>query len=164
MINQLIEEYSPLLTALCLQLCQNEADANDLFQDTWERVVRHARKHSLESIRNHRAWLCKICTNLYCDRYKRQKKDRQHTCAPEDKELFLQNIPDPQRREDYAILFDAISRLTAKQKSVVILKYFYGFSEREIAEMLSLPRGTVRSRVHDALHTLRRDLNEETAD
>ena len=164
MINRLIEEYSPMLTALTLQLCQNEADAHDLFQDTWERVVRYARKHSLEKIHNHRAWLCKICTNLYCDRFKRQKKDRQYTCAPEDKELFLQNIPDPESREDYAILFDAIARLTAKQKSVVILRYFYGFTRHEIAEMLSLPEGTVRSRLQDALNKLRRDLNEETAD
>lgn len=165
MIHQLIEQYSPMLTALCLQLCQNEANAADLFQDCWERVMRYAQKHPLDGIANHRAWLIRICTNLYCDQYRRQKVENQQEFAGnEEKELFLQNIPDPEARQEYSILYDALTRLSPKQKSVVILKYFYGFSDAEIAGMLKLPRGTVRTRLYDALKKLRRDLDENTTD
>lgn len=165
MIQQLIEQYSSMLTALCLQLCQNEANAADLFQDTWEKVVRYAKKHSLDGITNHRAWLIRICTNLYCDQYRRQKtENRQDFPSNEDKELFLQNIPDPEGQRDYSILYDALTRLSPKQKSSVILKYFYGFSDAEIAEMLKLPKGTVRTRLYDALKKLRRELDENPSD
>lgn len=164
MINKLIDRYSSMLTALCLQLCQNEADAADLFQDTWEKAVRYLHRHPHTEIDNPRAWLVKICTNLYCDRFRRQKtENRQHFDTNEDLELFLQNIPDPDAQRDYSVLYDAMTRLSPKQKSAVVLKYFYGFSDAEIAKMLGIPRSTVHTRIYDALKKLRRDLDENAS-
>lgn len=165
MIDQLITEYSPLLTKLCLQLCRNVQDANDLYQDTWMRVIQYSKRHSLEKIEYPKAWLCKICIRLFCDRAERLKREnREEFESAEAKDFFLQSIPDPNDRAAYTELYDALSSLTPKQKSAVILKYFYGFSDKELAAMLRLPLGTLRSRLYDALKKLRRILDEETTE
>lgn len=161
MTEQLIEQYSGMLSGLCMHLCQNRAEAEDLFQDTWEKVLKYCEKHSLANVENERAWLSKVCVNLYLDRARRHAREK---CAEfernEDKDAFLQNIPDPETRKDYSALYDALEALVPKFKSVIVLKYFYGYADSEIAQMLRIPEGTVRSRLHEGKRRLRSYLDE----
>ena len=160
-MDRLIELYSPMLTGLCLHLCQNRADAEDLFQDTWERVLKESRKRDLSDIAYAKAWIARICTNLYIDRARKKTRERRAVFdSNEEKEAFLQNIPDSSRREEYAELYDALERLNPGLKSVIVLKYFHGYSDSQIAEILGIPEGTVRSRLHQGKLKLRSDLSE----
>ena len=160
-MDRLIELYSPMLTGLCLHLCQNQADAEDLFQDTWERVLKESRKRDLSDITYAKAWIARICTNLYIDRARKRSRERRAEFdLSEEKEAFLQNIPDPSRKQEYGELYDALERLNPGLKSVIVLKYFYGYSDSQIAVMLGIPEGTVRSRLHQGKLNLRSDLSE----
>lgn len=160
-MDRLIELHSPMLTGLCLHLCQNRADAEDLFQDTWERVLKESRKRDLSDITYAKAWIARICTNLYIDRARKKTRERRAEFdSNEEKEAFLQNIPDSSRREEYGELYDALERLNPGLKSVIVLKYFYGYSDSQIAGILGIPQGTVRSRLHQGKLKLRSDLSE----
>ena len=160
-MDRLIELYSQMLTGLCLHLCQNRADAEDLFQDTWERVLKESKKRDLSDLAYAKAWIARICTNLYIDRARKRARERRAEFdSSEEKDAFLQNIPDPSRRKEYGELYDALQRLTPGLKSVIVLKYFYGYSDSQIADMLGIPEGTVRSRLHQGKLNLRSDLSE----
>lgn len=73
-------------------------------------------------------------------------------------------IPDPsdavERSEIKAIVRRAINSLTAKQRAVVVLRYYFDLSEAEIAETLNIPRGTVKSRVAASMGRLSGLLSE----
>lgn len=158
--DRLIEQYSCVLSGYCLHLCQNTHDAQDLFQDTWERVLKESKKRKVP-LSNEKAWLFQICTNLYIDRFRKRKREmRAEFTDNEQKDSFLQNVPDPDRREGFAELYDALTRLSPALKAVTVLKYFYGYGDNEIAEILSIPEGTVRSRLHAAKLQLRSDLSD----
>lgn len=164
-MDHLIERYSPMLTGLCMHLCQNRADAEDLFQDTWERVIRESKKRDLRDLAYTQAWIARICTNLYIDRArKRTREAKADFDNTEEKDAFLQSVPDPSRREEYGDLYDALGRLDPAHKSVIVLKYFYGYSDGQIADMLRIPKGTVRSRLHTGKLKLRSDLCETPSD
>lgn len=160
-MDRLIKLYSSMLTGLCLHLCQNRADAEDLFQDTWERVLKESKKRNLDDIEYEKAWIIRICTNLYIDRARKYARERRAEFdSNEEKDAFLQNIPDPARKAEYGELYDALERLNPGLKSVIVLKYFYGYSDSQIAVMLGIPEGTVRSRLHQGKLKLRSDLSE----
>lgn len=161
--NRLIEQYSALLSGYCLHLCQNTHDAQDLFQDTWERVLKESKKRKTP-LSHEKAWLFRICTNLYIDRFRKQGRERCIEFADqEQKDAFLQNVPDPSRREDFSELYDALTRLSPPLKAVIVLKYFYGYRDSEISELLKIPEGTVRSRLHAGKLQLRSDLSDEAS-
>lgn len=161
-MDHLIERYSPLLTGLCMHLCQNRADAEDLFQDTWERVLKESKKRDLRDLAYARAWITRICTNLYLDRARKRTRERRAEFdSTEEKDAFLQSIPEPSVKEKYGELYDALERLDPEHKSVIVLKYFYGYPDSQIAAILNIPEGTVRSRLHKGKLLLRSDLCNE---
>ncbi|MBQ8382423.1 MAG: sigma-70 family RNA polymerase sigma factor [Clostridia bacterium] len=164
-MDHLIERYSPMLTGLCMHLCQNRADAEDLFQDTWERVMKESKKRNLRDIAYAQAWIARICINLYIDRARKRSREAQAEFqSNEEKDAFLQNVSDPSARAEYGELYDALERLDPEHKSVIVLKYFYGYPDSQIAAILNIPEGTVRSRLHMGKLKLRSDLCDEPSD
>lgn len=164
-MDHLIKQYSPMLTGLCMHLCQNRADAEDLFQDTWERVLKEGKKRDLRNITYAKAWITRICTNLYIDRTRKKMREAQAEFqSNEEKDVFLQNVSDPATKAEYGELYDALERLDPEHKSVIVLKYFYGYPDSQIAAILNIPEGTVRSRLHMGKLKLRSDLCNESSD
>ena len=63
MIDQYIHQYGKRLYGLCLTLCANTLEADDLYQDTWLQVVKNISRY--DASRDFEPWLTKICVNLY---------------------------------------------------------------------------------------------------
>ena len=83
----------------------------------------------------------------------------------EEQEQFLSSIPDTERDLDaYLDLYGALYTLHKKHRTVIILYYFKEFSQKEIAEILDIPEGTVKSRLNTAKKQLKRRLYDETHD
>jgi len=61
--------------------------------------------------------------------------------------------------DEYEALYDAIDVLTPKQREVIVLHYFSGYSETECAEILGIPQNSVKSRMYSARQALKRRLN-----
>ncbi len=154
-----VNDYSRDLTRFCLHLCGNTQDAEDLFQDTWTRALdklgQYRPEHSFKS------WLFAICVNIY----KNTKTLKYHTSraelSAEEQERLIASIPDAQKDVDaYLDLYEALYSLPKKHRAVIILYYFREFSQREIAAILRIPEGTVKSRLSTAKKLLERRLSD----
>ena len=72
MIDQYICQYGRRLYGLCLTLCADRAEADDLYQDTWLQVVKNISRY--DASRDFEPWLTKICVNLYRNALRRLAK------------------------------------------------------------------------------------------
>lgn len=145
------------LFAAALRLTKNERDAEDLVQDTFLRAYRFFDK--FERGTNIKAWLFKILTNTFINRYRRKVKER--TIVEDERETvherFMsrdvsENAANPEQYFFDRLLSDdvlkAIDALPLDFRMVVILADLQEFSYKEIAEILDCPVGTVMSRLY----------------
>jgi len=149
----LIDRYADRVHAYLVRHSGNRDDADDLLQETWVRVARSAK--SFDTARRFRSWIYGIATNLARDLFRRRTT----------KQIALRAIaqtsardPGPDRVEDLVAgreLRDRISELPEAMRAVVLLRYYEGMSEAEMAEALEVPSGTIKSRLNAALRKLR---------
>lgn len=117
-------------------------DVDDLYQETWLRVVRHAAR--FDDGRRFSTWLFQIAVNLCRDWHRRP--------PPQPGEVADGAAPDQRQRTEAAL--DAqqlLAHLPAAQREVVVLRYYHDLSEDEVAAILEIPKGTVKSRLHQAI-------------
>lgn len=161
MIDQYIRQYGKRLYGLCLTLCANPHEAEDLYQDTWLKVVKNIAQY--DPSREFEPWLTKICVNTYRNSLRRflnspifngfsttEEKDAVFDCIPTDAE------------PDYSPLYEAIDRLPEKQRTTIILFYFQDMDIVSTAQILGVPPGTVKSRLNKARRLLKEALIDET--
>jgi len=118
-------------------------DVEDIYQETWLRVVRAARR--FDPSRRFSTWLFQIAVNLTRDWQRRPPPE------PVDPASMREPVA-PDASPDAAL--DArrlLAALSESQRAVVILRYYHDLSEEQVAEILDCPRGTVKSRLHQAL-------------
>jgi RNA polymerase sigma-70 factor, ECF subfamily len=147
-----------LLFNYAMYLTNEREAAQDLLQDTFLKAFRFFGK--FEQGTNARAWLYRIMRNTYINEYRRMKRipelvayDEQISPYQIDRTATVGT--DELRQKMDSELFDdeiagAISALPEKFKSVVILRDVEDLPYEEIAEVLEIPVGTVRSRLHRA--------------
>jgi RNA polymerase sigma-70 factor (ECF subfamily) len=92
-----------------------------------------------------------------------QRRGRQVLYEPEFEAWFIDGDPNPDTQLDdkhfRQAVRAALDKLTPKQRAAVVMRYYLGMSEREIAEFTEAPRGTVKSRLHSARSQLRKLLH-----
>lgn len=160
--DEYVTQYSGDLTRLCMSLCGNRVDAEDLFQDTWLKAARHFKCYQPD--KPFLNWLFTICVNTFKNSVNAAYRQRRYTFASDaEREMFFAAIPDTtaENTDEYAALHEAIGKLTKKQRAVVALFYFRDFSISDIAEMLKIPEGTVKSRLSAARAEIKRRLENE---
>jgi RNA polymerase sigma-70 factor (ECF subfamily) len=135
----------------------DSAEAEDALQEIFVQVYK-----ALSGFDPGRAafttWLYRITFN-YCLNHRRK---RRHEILPlESISPSLRNEFPGAQLADEEILQQAIRKLTDKQRAVVILRYFWELPYGEIAQILEIPLGTVKSRLDLAIKTLRNVLEEQ---
>ncbi len=123
MIDQYICQYGRRLYGLCLTLCADRAEADDLYQDTWLQVVRNFSRY--DAARDFEPWLTRICVNLYRNRWRRMAKSPfLNFRTNEQKELLLASLPAPEQRTTGRCIgpLTACPRSTAWRWSFIISK------------------------------------------
>ncbi|MFN8139662.1 MAG: sigma-70 family RNA polymerase sigma factor [Fimbriimonadales bacterium] len=143
-------EVFPSVFSTALRLTRNREEAEDLTQ---EAMVRAYEAYDRFDGRNLKAWMLRILTNLYINRYRKQKRE------PGQESLDAEPGIEPVAATDgnpSAELFDellgeqveeALSQLPDEYRVSVLLCDVEGMSYEEIAESLGIPIGTVRSRL-----------------
>lgn len=152
----LFEQYKNLVYKTAYLMLGESAEAEDALQEIFVQVYR-----SLSGFDPGKAafttWLYRVTFN-YCLNHRRKK--RPLTLPLEDISPALKSeFPGTQLAEE-EILQQAVGKLTDKQRAVVILRYFWDLPYAEIAQILDVPLGTVKSRIDLALKTLRKALEE----
>ena len=153
-------QYAPQLYSAALRMTRNQADAEDLVQDTYLRAYRGFGGFTEGT--NLRAWLFRILTNAYINTYRAKQRRPIETDLADVEDLYLyrrlgslDTLLASRSAEDQ--LFDLLTDDEVKQaledlpenfRLPVLLADVEGFSYKEIAEMLDIPIGTVMSRLH----------------
>ena len=165
-------QYAPQLYSAALRMTRNQADAEDLVQETYLRAYRGFENFTEGT--NLRAWLYRILTNAFINTYRaRQRRPAESDLADlEDMYLYrrlasLESVSASRSAEDQ--LFDMLTDDEVKQaledlpenfRLPVLLADVEGFSYKEIAEMLDIPIGTVMSRLHRGRKAMQKSLYE----
>ena len=156
-----------VLNTFAYHLSYNEEDARDLVQETYLKAYKAI--DSYDEGTNAKAWLFKILKNNYINQYRRKSKRPRNV----DFEAFVglhesENSPIKSkvdlREEIYEELMGdevtiAINGLPLDFRTVILLCDIEGFTYEEIAKILDVPIGTVRSRLHRARNLLKEKLS-----
>jgi RNA polymerase sigma-70 factor (ECF subfamily) len=162
-IEALIRRYQNYVFRLCYLVMRNEQDAEDMTQETFIRAFRALPRFEIRQGVSFEAWLYRISVN--CCRSRMRRKWYQVLSWP-DPAPQLVTEPEDQpdrlvvRSEQRDEILEAIDSLGDKHRLVVILRYYTGLSNEEIAQALGIPSGTVRSRLHTARQRLKSLLSE----
>lgn len=169
---EMTADYMPALYGGALRMTRNRADAEDLVQETYLRAFRSFA--SFEAGTNLKAWMFRILTNVYINKYHADARRLDDTTYDDLEDLFLykrisavEAARSSGSAEDelFSLFTDdevkaALEDLPAAQRIVVLLCDVEGFSYNEIAEMLEIPVGTVMSRLHRGRKYLQRSLHD----
>jgi RNA polymerase sigma-70 factor (ECF subfamily) len=163
----LYHQHKSLVFDFAWRLTQDRAEAEDLFQETWLRVVENLPKINVQ---NFKAWVFAVTANLYRDALRKKRVRRLFLwqkstgSLPENKESLQKNGTSYSRDELECVdagrvIGQAIAGLPGKQRCVFVLKEIEGFKYSEIGQMLRIPLGTVKSLMHRAIKRLRQELS-----
>jgi RNA polymerase sigma-70 factor (ECF subfamily) len=152
---QLYDRFAPILMAVATRILGERREAEDLLHDVFLEVWRQAADYDVTR-GSVRAWIMIRLRSRAIDRRKSAGVARAVPLEPEE-HIDDRGGPDedPQLGPDRASVRRALAALPDDQRTVLELGYFEGLSSSEIAERISAPIGTVKSRVAAALAKLR---------
>lgn len=152
-----LEEHIRALRRYARALMGSSADADDLVQETLKRALTYLPEG--KEIRNLRAYLLTMLHHVRIDHAKRAIRNRDQ--VPLD-EINAPSVPASQlHRLECRELSEAIDRLPAEQREVLLLVCLEGLSYQETADLVGTPIGTVMSRLSRARSSLRRTLSAD---
>jgi len=168
--DELVERYQKRVYNFAFGIAGNQDDANDVAQEAFVRVLT-----SIQTFRgdaNFTTWIYRIVTNVYLDERKKSKSHRLTSLDDyidlEENSVSRQIIdesPQPdvvaENKEKYLAIRKAVNSLPDYQRIIVTLYHLHDRSYEEIAEILHLPIGTVKSRLNRARLALAEKLASE---
>jgi RNA polymerase sigma-70 factor, ECF subfamily len=163
---EIVEIYKDKVFQLCYRILGNRHEAEDMAQEAFIRAYVNISSFNIDL--KFSTWLYRIATNLCIDRIRKKKPDyyldaevsgtdgltmysqvASDTILPEDEVESLE-LQETIQRE--------ITKLPEKYRSVIVLKYIEELSLNEISEILDIPLGTVKTRIHRGREALRHQL------
>jgi len=169
-MDALVDKYRDAVYRFAYRLVRDHEQASDIVAEAFVRAYQGAKSFKGEA--RFTTWMYRIVTNAFLDARKRAASratvslDDQSRFGPEGTVLSLADRkPSPQLRaegsERSQKLSEAINRLPEYQKAMIIMYHVEGLSYEEMADTLSLPIGTVKSRLNRARNSLRDMLQGE---
>ena len=167
--NEFVRLYSKKLYYLCLKILQNERDAEDTVQNAFVKAYLNISKFEEKSSLS--TWLYRITVNV-CNDFLRKKKRENlvplYNTDDDDKEYELGIADEKENVEEKIIenerkteLHKAIGKLKPKHKELIVLRDLEGLSYEEIAKILNMNVGTVKSGINRARAALLEKLKEK---
>ncbi|MBI5158434.1 MAG: sigma-70 family RNA polymerase sigma factor [Acidimicrobiia bacterium] len=165
-----VMEYAPQLYAAALRMTRNPADAEDVLQETLLKAYRGY--HSYAEGTNLKAWLYRILTNTFINKYRQQSRRPHEVELGELEDFYLfRRLGDDgasgatRSAEEEALdrfvdddIKAAVESLPENFRIPVLLADVEGFSYKEIAKIMDVPIGTVMSRLHRGRKALQQAL------
>jgi RNA polymerase sigma-70 factor, ECF subfamily len=165
----LVDRYKSPLFGFIKRFTNNHEAAEDIFQETFLRVVKHFPKYNEDG--RFKGWLFSIANNL-CINYAKSKKNKNKYYSDvlkEDEEIFTLNdfpdsdpLPDKilESKESSILIEKALLALTEEQKEVFLLRMHGDLPFSEIAERLNRPMNTVLGQMRTAIIKIKKYLIE----
>ena len=163
--DDLLRRYERVLANYFYKQCYDRSFAQDLVQETFLRILRSAHRYRPEA--KFKTFLFTVARNLWIDQHRSRKAAPRTISADlplgEDGATLADMIPTPDtsaetrlaQREAAGMVRDALHNLPDGQREVWLLAVDQDLKQREIAEVLGIPLGTVKSRMNAAVTRLR---------
>lgn len=164
-VDQLVEQYGDAVYRYCRSLTYTLEDAEDLYQQTFLKTLELKKK--IRPDQNPKAYIISIAANLWRNhksQYARRQRiapcisDQTEGLQLEDQAGDADVLENVIRQEDLGRLRDSVAGLPEKQRQVVLLYYAGELTIEEIARILHVPKGTVKSRLYHAKEQLRSEM------
>jgi RNA polymerase sigma-70 factor (ECF subfamily) len=159
---ELVKRYEGELFHFLVRFTNSRATADDLFQETFVQV--HISADSFDVSKRFKPWLFTIAANKARDYLRKHRRQQTMTLSatvdgdPQSTsfiDLLRDDLPMPDERtadeEVRALVRDAVTELPDHLREVLLLAYFQRLAYKEVAEVLGVPLGTVKSRLHAAV-------------
>jgi len=150
---ELVSRWQKRLWHYAFKVTASESAAWDIVQETWFGIIKGIRK--LEDVSVFPRWAFRIANNKCSDWLRRQRQ--QHRL---NNELTKQTENESDKKQDgdekAESLRAAVEKLSPDRRALLTLRYHEGFDIGQIAEILNVPEGTVKSRLHRTLNQLRK--------
>lgn len=155
--NLLISRWEKRVFNYLLRILQNREDALDLSQDVFLKAYQNLRK--LEEPDRFAAWLFRIAHNEAYSLFRKRKPEVEQEAEESSEQAVTVSGAGVFPIELSLAVSSALGRLNPDQRETVVLKVYQGFKFEEIAEILSCPVSTVKSRLYTAFDLLKTDLS-----
>lgn len=153
-LEQIYHRYAGQVYLYLFSLCHSHALAEDLMQETFLKAL-CSMELSQDAVL---PWLLRVAKNLYIDAWRKQ---RHHTEAKKEQKSSEEELLNCLiHKEQNRRLYQAIQALRAPEREAVVLYYFAGLSQADIARQLGMSHGNVRVMLHRAKQRLRNLLED----
>jgi RNA polymerase sigma-70 factor (ECF subfamily) len=165
----LYDTYKSAVFSYACYLTRNEKEAEDLFQETWLRIVKNPPRS--RDVSELKSWVFTITTNLYRDLLRKKRVRRTFLLeksatsdlgpgffAVDTRQGKIKTSRETDRVDAGNAIALALAQLPEKLHRVFVLKEIEGFKYMEISRILNLPVGTVKSMMHRAVRRLQQEL------
>lgn len=149
-LRRMVDTYSPTLLRAALTRAPTPADAEDIVQEVFVKVM--VKQPRFRDEAHEKAWLIRATLNQASDLCRKRRDD-----APLDEDVAAAHTMEDQRLD----LLSAVRSLPPSYSAVIHLYYYEGYSIKEIARLLKVPAATVGTRLSRARARLRELLKEE---
>lgn len=163
----LFQEYKGLVFKNAILMIGNREAAEEVLQDVFMAVWDSLGKFNPKRAK-FTTWLHRITVNRCIDNH---RKEQAPTLSFDDEMANMPNVNNSDLPEEalinkleYERLMRAISRLDIKHRPALVFRYFNDLSYKDIADILDIPLGTVKSRIHNALCMLRKQISLDVLD
>ena len=164
--SELVERYQTKVYNLALRLCGSEDDAFDLAQEAFLRAWQSLGTFHFDAAFS--SWLYRLTSNICIDYLRKKKRSKVISLTFEDDdggEAQLE-LPDPSptpeqsllKKEEHALLREAMNALPVEARQILTLRVVNDLSYAEIAEVMGIKEGTVKSRLARTRDALRKIL------
>jgi len=167
--DELVRVHTRRVYSLCYRFIGRDAEAQDLTQEVFLRIFKNLGTFRSDE-GSFTTWLTRLTRNLLIDNYRRTRQERVTDSIEEQLPVLEQSLPVSARpdgilagRETGEILQAALQRLSPELRETVILRDVQELEYREIAQVLVIPEGTVKSRLNRGRAELARILRKHRA-
>lgn len=150
----LVDKYANTVYKIAVTYCNNRSDAEDIVQNVFIKLFKS--KENFKDDEHVKRWLIRVAVN----ESKNMNKSfwRKRIVSLEDSEPIIDT---GDKSDEKAALMEAVMRLNEKNRIVVQLYYYEGYSIREIAEILRIKETTVQTRLMRARNAIRKIVKED---
>lgn len=148
-IGEKLYEQLKIVNSYLIKMGASKEDAEDIIQDTAYKFILYVDSMDIKNIES---WLFRVAINQYYDMYRKNSRRQEILLKFDFQQLFEEYTPEKAmlQKEFIQDIDELLSRLKPKYRQLLILKYSTGLKIKEIAELLQLKEGSVKTNLHRA--------------
>ncbi|MHA6480504.1 RNA polymerase sigma factor SigY [Paenibacillus sp. strain BS8-2] len=138
-----------------IKLTMDRSRADDIVQETALKAIEQI--GTFRGTSKFSTWLITIASRLVIDKARRNKREQRWL---QEEKAYTRSFQFEtiNRLGEWPDAVEALAELPEHHRVPILLKYYYGYSQDEISEMLKVPSGTIKSRLHEGMKRLRKEL------